>query len=203
MICRNYLQRPTWLFLGKALRSTAGAFSPGDEVICEETCHLFNFETGGPAAISGVMIRTIPGTNGIFEPAQLEAAIRPASRYAPRFALVCVEQTDNMGGGTVWPLEKLNEVAHRAGLVTHMDGARVLNACAATGVSPVDYAAGFDMVWIDFSKGLGTPMGGVLAGSAEFIQQAWRAKQQMGGAMRQSGILAAMCFMGWITMLSG
>lgn len=173
---------------------------PGDEVICEETCHLINFETGGPAALSGVMIRTIAGTNGFYEPTQLKAAIRPSSsRYAPRSRLICVEQTANMAGGTVWPLDtlgKVAEVARRAGLATHMDGARLLNASAATGIAPADYAAGFDTVWIDFSKGLGTPMGAVLAGSADMMQQAWRIKQMMGGAMRQSGILAAMCLYG-------
>lgn len=168
----------------------------GDEIICEETSHLINFETGGPAALSGVMIRALSGKNGTFNASLLEDAIRPPSRYAPRTSLVCVEQTANMGGGTVWSLEQLNAVsdcARQAGVATHMDGARLLNASAATGVPASDYAAGYDSVWIDFSKGLGCPMGAVLAGSTEFVDQAWRLKQQLGGAMRQSGIIAAMC----------
>lgn len=169
---------------------------PGDEVICERSCHLVNFETGGPAAISGVMIHPIDGSFGIYEPDQLRAAIRPASRYAPESRLVCVEQTANMGGGTVWPLETINavsSVAKEAGLSTHMDGARLLNAAVKSGIPAAKWAAGYDSCWIDFSKGLGAPVGAVLAGSSAFIDRAWRIKQQTGGALRQSGVLAAMC----------
>lgn len=169
---------------------------PGDEVICERSCHLINFETGGPAAISGVMIQPIDGENGTFAAAQLGDVLRPPSRYAPESRLVCVEQTANMSGGTVWPLDRiagLAEAAKTAGLATHMDGARLLNAVVKTGVPAAQWTAGYDSCWIDFSKGLGAPVGAVLAGSADFVTRAWRIKQQIGGAMRQSGILAAMC----------
>lgn len=169
---------------------------PGDEVICERSCHLINFETGGPAAISGVMIQPIDGENGTFTGAQVRQAIRPASRYAPESRLVCVEQTANMGGGTVWPLDRINDVASaakEAGIATHMDGARLLNAVVKSGVPAAKWAEFYDSCWIDFTKGLGAPVGAVLVGSSAFINQAWRIKQQIGGAMRQSGILAAMC----------
>ena len=168
---------------------------PGDEVICERSCHLINFETGGPAAISGVMTQPIDGQNGIFDADQVRAAIRPPSRYAPESRLVAVEQTANMGGGTVWPLAQITAVAEAAkesGLATHMDGARLLNAAVKAGVAAKDFTAGYDSCWIDFSKGLGAPVGAVLAGSHDFITQAWRVKQRMGGALRQSGVLAAM-----------
>ncbi len=170
--------------------------SPGDEVICEQTCHIVNFETGGPAAISGVMLRAILGENGIYKPEQVQDCLRPESRYAPRSALLCVEQTANMGGGAVWPLEQLDEVAdvaREAGLATHMDGARLMNAVAKTGISAARYAQNYDSAWIDFSKGLGAPLGAVLAGSQEFIAKAWRLKQRFGGGMRQSGIVTSMC----------
>ncbi len=172
---------------------------PGDEVICERSCHLINFETGGPAAISGVMIQPIDGMNGTFTAAQLRQVIRPESRYAPESRLVCVEQTANMAGGAVWPLDQINDVANaakEAGLATHMDGARLLNAVVKSGISAARWTEGYDSCWIDFSKGLGAPVGAVLAGSSAFINQAWRIKQQIGGAMRQSGILAAMCLYG-------
>lgn len=170
--------------------------NPGDEVICERSCHLVNYETGGPAAISSVMIHTIDGVNGIFDPEQVTAAIRPASRYMPESRLVCVEQTANLGGGAVWPLAKIEavaKIANAAGLTTHMDGARLMNAVIKSGVPAAQFTAGYDSCWIDFTKGLGAPVGAVLAGSAEFIQKAWRIKQQIGGAMRQSGVVAAMC----------
>jgi len=168
----------------------------GDEVICEQSCHLINFETGGPAAISGVMIRALEGRNGMFDPNQVQQALRPDSRYMPKTSLLCVEQTANMGGGAVWPLEQLqavSTVARSNGINTHMDGARLMNAVVKSGVTAASYAEGFDSVWIDFTKGLGAPVGAVLAGSQEFISRAWRLKQQFGGAMRQSGIIASMC----------
>ncbi len=170
--------------------------NPGDEIICEQSCHIINFETGGPAAISGVMIRALHGQNGMFSPEQVQSVIRPNSRYMPKSTLLCVEQTANMGGGAIWPLEKLQAVAtvaKKAGLATHMDGARLMNAVTKTGISAASYAEHYDTVWIDFTKGLGAPVGAVLAGSHEFIANAWRLKQQIGGAMRQSGIVASMC----------
>lgn len=169
---------------------------PGDEIICEKSCHIINFETGAPAALSGVMVRTLDGANGVYTAEQVREAIRPASRYAPKSALLCAEQTANLGGGAVWPVERLNEVAlaaKEAGLATHMDGARLMNAAVKSGRPARAHAENFDSVWIDFTKGLGAPVGAVLAGSEDFIARAWRLKQQMGGAMRQSGIIASMC----------
>ncbi len=167
---------------------------PGDEVIAEASSHILNFEGGGPAALSGVQIAPLPGRRGVFTAEQAEAAIREKHRYAPRSALLEVENTANMGGGTVWPLEAARavaEVARAHGLATHLDGARLPNAVVASGIPAADHAEGFDSAWIDLSKGLGCPVGAVLAGSAAFIEEVWRWKQRMGGAMRQAGILAA------------
>jgi threonine aldolase len=169
---------------------------PGEAVICDATSHIIGFEGGGPAALAGVMIEPLAGRRGIFDAAQLRAAIRVDRPYAPRQRLVVVEQTSNLGGGAVWPLATLDEVAavaRAAGLATHMDGARLLNACVASGVAATDYARGFDSAWIDFSKGLGAPGGAVLAGSKAFCDDAFRLKLRWGGAMRQSGIIAAAC----------
>lgn len=169
----------------------------GDEVILDRTSHPVNYEAGGPAQVSGAMVRTVEGDNGIFTPAQLDAAIRtPGNRYAPRSRLVSVEQTTNIAGGHVWPLETIRgvlEVAGRRDLRAHLDGARLMNAVVASGVPASDYASGFDTAWIDFTKGLGAPVGAVLAGSEDLIAEAWRWKQMLGGAFRQSGIVAAGC----------
>jgi threonine aldolase len=169
----------------------------GDELLAERSAHPVTSEAGGPAQLAGAMIRTIDGDRGVFDVEQLEAALRRAGdRYAPRSRLVCVEQTSNRGGGRVWPLETIRgvlEVARARGLRTHLDGARLLNAVVASGVSARDYASGFDTAWIDFTKGLGAPVGAVLAGSGELIAEAWRWKQMLGGALRQSGIIAAGC----------
>ncbi len=169
----------------------------GDEVILDRTSHPINSEAGGPAVLSGLMIRALDGAGGIFTGEQLEAAVRArGTRYMPRSRLVSVEQTTNLAGGHVWPLETIREVlavASRFGLRTHMDGARLMNAVVASGVSAGSYASGFDTAWIDFTKGLGAPVGAVLAGSRELIDEAWRWKQMLGGSFRQSGIVAAGC----------
>jgi len=169
---------------------------PGEEVICDATSHIIGFEGGGPAALAGVMIQPLAGRRGMFSSEQLRAALRSERPYAPRQRLVVVEQTSNLGGGAIWPVATLDEVAdvaHVAELATHMDGARLLNACVASGVAAADFARGFDSVWIDFSKGLGAPGGAVLAGTRAFCHEAFRLKLRWGGAMRQSGIIAAAC----------
>ena len=169
--------------------------APGDEVIADRTAHIVHFEGGAPAALSGVMIAPLDGERGVYTGEQARAAVRdPANRYAPRSRLLAVEQTANLGGGTVWPLKALQavvEVAHEHGLATHMDGARLLNAAVASGSPACDLARAFDTVWIDLSKGLGCPVGAVLATSADRLDEVWRWKQRLGGAMRQAGILAA------------
>jgi threonine aldolase len=169
---------------------------PGDEVLAHEDAHIQNSEAGGPGAIAGVMIKGLPGDRGVFDAETLAAAITPVSRYSPPQTLVEVEQTANKGGGACWSLETLRavgEVAHANGMKVHMDGARVLNAAVALGVAARDVTADVDTVWLDFTKGLGAPLGAVLAGPKDFIGQSWRWKQRLGGSMRQGGMNAAAC----------
>ena len=168
----------------------------GEEVIAHETSHILTSEGAAHAAFTGVQILQLKGARGLFTAEDVRAAIRPRTRYAPTQRLLEVEQTANIGGGTVWPLAQLNAVAAVArgeGWATHMDGARLMNACVASGIAAKEMAASFDSVWIDFTKGLGAPLGAVLAGSAAFIDDAWRWKQRLGGSMRQAGICAAAC----------
>ena len=168
---------------------------PGDEAYLHRTSHPIVAEAGGPAALSGVMMHPFDGERGMFTADMLAAALRPAGdRYSPRSRLVSVEQTTNLAGGHVWPREQLRsvvDVAQGAGLALHMDGARLMNAVVASGVAPTEWTRGFDSAWLDFSKGLGAPVGACLAGSRELIDDAWRLKQMFGGAMRQAGIIAA------------
>jgi threonine aldolase len=167
---------------------------PGEEMLAHKSAHPIHFEAGGPAALAGVNVQSLDGPRGQYDVAALEAAIRPDSRHMPRSRLVWIEQTSNLGGGSIWPLETVRAVAGVAwarGLTTHMDGARLMNAVVASGVSARDWAQPFDTAWIDFTKGLGAPVGAAIAGSRNFIAEAWRCKQQMGGAMRQAGIIAA------------
>jgi threonine aldolase len=169
----------------------------GDEIILSATAHPFHAESGGPAALAGVMMRGLEGARGMFTPERVRAAINsPDWRHAPRSRLLEVENTTNLGGGAVWPLAQIRAVtgvAKEHGLACHMDGARLMNAVVASGTPAAEYAAPFDSVWVDFSKGLGAPVGAVLAGSRDFVHEAWRVKQQIGGAMRQAGIIAAAC----------
>ena len=169
---------------------------PGDEILAHASAHIIAREGGAHAALGGFQITPLPGEDGQFAPEALRAALHPRSRYQPPQTLVSVEQTANIGGGTIWKKAALDEVVKIAkanGLVTHMDGARLLNACVATGISARDMAAGWDSAWIDFSKGLGAPVGGAIAGSRDFIDNVWRWKQRLGGSMRQAGICAAAC----------
>jgi threonine aldolase len=166
----------------------------GDEAILHRTAHPIVAEAGGPAAFAGAVLHPLDSPDGTFTGDDVRAALRPPSRYEPRSRLVSVEQTVNMAGGRVWPLARLRgvvEAAQEAGLRLHMDGARLMNAVVEAGVPAAEYARGFDTVWVDFTKGLGAPVGACLAGSAELIDEAWRYKQMIGGAMRQAGIVAA------------
>jgi threonine aldolase len=169
---------------------------PGDEILAHETAHIIAREGGAHAALGGFQITPLKGADGKFSPETFRAALHPRSRYQPPQTVVSVEQTANIGGGTIWKKADLDEVVKIAkanGLATHMDGARLLNATIATGISARDMAAGWDSAWIDFSKGLGAPVGGVIAGSRDFIDDVWRWKQRLGGSMRQAGVCAAAC----------
>jgi threonine aldolase len=168
----------------------------GDELILARNAHPIIAEAGGAANNAQLMIQPIDSEDGIFTADQLRGAIRSPSRYLPRSRVVSIEQTTNMGGGRVWPLDAIRAVLEPAleyGLRTHMDGARLMNAAVASGRPASEHAGSFDTAWLDFTKGLGAPVGAVLCGSRELIQDAWRWKQQMGGAFRQSGIVAAGC----------
>jgi threonine aldolase len=167
----------------------------GDEVVLHRTSHPLIAEAGGPAAISGAVLCPVDGDGGRFDADTLRAMLhRPGDRYAPRSRLVSLEQTTNIAGGRVWSLEQMRSVlavARAAGMRAHLDGARLMNAVVASGVPARDWASAFDTAWLDFTKGLGAPVGAVLAGSRELIDEAWRYKQMWGGAMRQAGIVAA------------
>lgn len=169
---------------------------PGDEIIMDISAHPYHAEGGAPAALGGITTRPVLGDRGIFTGAQVEEAIRPPHRLRQRSRLVSVEQPTNITGGHIWQLDKIEDVvamARKYNLYAHMDGARIFNASIVTGIPVSKYAGYFDTTWVDFSKGLGAPVGAVVVGSKEFIEEAWRWKQRLGGAMRQSGILAAAC----------
>ena len=158
----------------------------GEEVICDQECHIYYYEAAGYAAFCGVSPRFTRGARGLFTAAELEALIRPVDDHFPKTTLVAVENTHNRGGGIPWPIEQLAEVyceAKRLGLHLHMDGARLWNACAAEGVDPVDYAEFADTISVCFSKGLGCPVGSALVGDAEAIGRARRMRKVVGGSM--------------------
>ena len=173
--------------------------SPGDIVLASEGAHIDSHELGAANAISGLTIHQLAGADGTFAPDQVRAEnpapppLMPQQLFQP-VTLVAAENTHNGAGGTVWPLEQITDVtttAHELGLATHLDGARLWNAAAATGIAESEYAAGFDTVSVCFSKGLGAPMGSALAGSTELIATARRIKQMLGGGFRQAGMMAA------------
>jgi len=169
--------------------------NPGDEVICEFDSHIFNYESGSPAVLSGIQLTPIRGDVGVFSIDQVEPLIRPKDAYyMPRTKVIEVENTHNRAGGTIWPLEKiikLKEIAKANDLYYHLDGARIWNASIATGISVKEYASHFDSISCCLSKGLGAPVGSIIAGTKEFINEAYRVRKSWGGGMRQVGILAA------------
>ncbi|MBI1372579.1 MAG: low specificity L-threonine aldolase [Phycisphaera sp.] len=166
----------------------------GDELLIHHDGHITWYEGGAAAVVHGVTCRHLSGPGGMFDVADLDAAILPVDQHYCRTRLVCLENTTNRGGGRVWSVEQAMRVADRAhalGLRTHMDGARLMNACVAGGYSPAEVTAGMDTVSICFSKGLGCPMGSMLVGTRADIAQARRGRKVMGGALRQAGIVAA------------
>jgi threonine aldolase len=166
----------------------------GDEVIAHEDSHILHYETGAPAALSGVMSREARGERGLFDVNEVNRLFRPESPITPRSKLLVLENTQNRGGGAVWPLDQFARVAQRGrdlGLKVHLDGARIWNASAATGIAPADYAKHVDSVACCFSKGLGAPVGSAVLGEPAFIARCKRFRKMFGGAMRQAGLLAA------------
>jgi threonine aldolase len=186
------------LFLPSGTMCNQVAFAvhcrPGDEILLHETAHPLLYESGGPSALVGAVMRPLAGARGLYSAEQVRQAVRPRVHYMPRTRALSVEQTANIAGGVCWPLAQVEEVCaagRAAGLACHMDGARLMNAVVATGTPAGAFAAPFDSVWLDLTKGLGAPVGAVLAGSRAFIEEAWVFKQRLGGAMRQAGIVAA------------
>lgn len=167
---------------------------PGDEVILEATAHIFMYEAGAPGLLSGVQLKTVPGALGVLSAEQVEDAIRPENYHFPPTRLICLENTHNTAGGTIFPLDeikRIREVADARGLSMHLDGARLWNASVASGIPLDEWAQAFDSVSVCFSKGLGAPVGSLLAGSEAFIRRAHRYRKVYGGGMRQAGIIAA------------
>lgn len=194
----DLLGKEAALFLPSATMSNLVALKthlrPGDEFIATHNAHIVVWEGGGYAAVAGASVRALTTERGVFSGAQVTDSIQPDDPHYARTRLVCVENTHNAGGGTVWTREETDEVASAArasGLALHLDGARLLNAAVASGRAAREIAAPFDSVTLCLSKGLGCPVGAILAGSRAFVEAAWRPKHLLGGAMRQSGILAA------------
>jgi threonine aldolase len=202
----DQLQRRTAALLGKeqAIYMPSGSMSnqvavrihckPGDEFLCEAGCHIYNYEQGAFAQLSGVVARTVPGEFGVLRLHQLQGLIRPENDHLVRTRLVSIENTHNRGAGRVQPYDDVVEIcrwAHAAGLRTHLDGARLFNAAIASGIDAAMWAREFDTVSVCFSKGLGAPVGSALAGPAELIREARRHRKVFGGGMRQAGIIAA------------
>lgn len=166
---------------------------PGDEVITEIGSHIYNNETGAAAAISGVQLHAVHGTRGVFTAEQVTSSIPSPDVHHPRVSLVTIENTHTVAGGTVFPLEeikRIKSVINKHKMHMHLDGARLWNACVATGLKPPEYTKYFDTVTVCLSKGLGAPIGSVIASSAENIFEARRVRKMLGGGMRQVGIIA-------------
>ncbi len=168
--------------------------NPGDELILDYNSHIFNYESGAGAALSGVQLHTLFGDHGILQPEQIGAAIRIDDPHCAPTTLISLENTHNRAGGVIYPLDTIHDIAELAGkhgIKMHLDGARLMNAVVATGIPAETWSAPFDSVSLCLSKGLGAPVGSLLSGNRDFIHQAHRYRKMYGGSMRQAGILAA------------
>jgi threonine aldolase len=173
--------------------------TPGDEFLCESGCHIYNYEQGAFAQLSGLVAKTFTGRDSLLDVDQLTDSIRPDSEHTVRTRLLCLENTHNRGAGKIYSLARLQDLcawAHSAGLLTHLDGARLFNAVIATGTSLTEYGEPFDSISVCFSKGLGAPVGSCLVGSRALVKKARRARKLFGGGMRQVGYLAAAALYG-------
>jgi len=167
---------------------------PGDEIILHEDSHAYVYECGAPSALSGCSLKLLRGDRGLFDADAVRGAVRAKDSHFPRSRLVVIENTHNRGGGSIWPVERIaaiRQVADELDLRMHLDGARLMNACVATGLSPIDYTRYFDTVSMCFSKGLGAPVGSAVAGTRDTIARVHRFRKMFGGGMRQAGIIAA------------
>lgn len=202
----NKLQQKVANLLGKeaALFTPSGSMANsisilahterGNEVILEKDSHTFNYEAAAAANLGGVQLHPLVGNRGILEANQIEDVIRPDDAHFPPTRLVVLENTHNRGGGKIYPLEKIIKIRESTlnhGIKMHLDGARLFNACVAIGIKPRQYAQYFDSLMFCFSKGLGAPIGSIVAGSKDFITRAHRYRKMLGGGMRQVGIIAA------------
>lgn len=184
-----------------SLRSMA---QPGDEVICHEGAHFLHYEVASLSAVAGIQTRPLPGRRGVLDPDDIERAVRPRRYTYPRTAVIAVENTHNLAGGAIYPLDDMRaarKVADAHGLKLYLDGARIFNACAATGIPVSEYCALVDGMSFCFSKGLGCPVGSVVVGSKEFVARAHRYRKMHGGGMRQTGVLTAACLVALDTMI--
>ena len=178
--------------------------APGGEVICEQDCHLIHHEAGACAMLAQVQLRPMASQWGVMSAQDVKAALRPPDPYQPRSVLVEIENTHNAAGGTVWPLddvEAVSNVAREAGLPVFMDGARLFNAVVASGTPARDYAGPCDIVTLSLYKGLAAPMGSLVCGRAELMDEAWRFRRVFGGALRQGGVVAAAGIIGLTSMI--
>ncbi len=196
--CAELLGKQSALYVASGTMANQIAFMiqtrPGEEIILDAGSHPVHAETGGIPANCGAQAHPVPGVRGQLTPELIAGAVRADAVHLPRTAMVSLENTHNNAGGTVYPPQQLSACcakAHQLGLAAHLDGARLYNASVACGVSPKDLASGADTVCTCFSKGLGAPVGSVLAGTRDAMQEARRARKRLGGAMRQAGILAA------------
>ena len=196
--CAELTGKPASLFVTSGCMANQLAIkshtNPSEEIIVEWDSHIIKYENSAPAFISGVQVMPLKGVNGVMEPAEIEGHIRPDWYHYPKTSLICLENTHNRAGGTIYPIEKIRqtfEIAKAHSLKMHLDGARIFNASVETGISLKEYSKYFDSISFCFSKGLGAPVGSILCGEEDFIERAHKYRKILGGGMRQAGIIAA------------